>query len=77
MPAFTVATEMPSGARSRGYFIRLRKDEVEKITEEDKATKWFKSVLRQMREFAIPGSAVLMLGGETEVMRENIDGNKT
>ena len=70
--AFIVATEMPSGARSRGYSIRLRKDEYGVITEEDKAMKWFADVLRQMREFNILGSAVVMLGGETEVMRENI-----
>lgn len=69
---FTVATEMPSGARSRGYSIRLRKDECGIITEEDKATKWFEMVLTQMREFNILGSAVMIFGGETEVMRENI-----
>jgi hypothetical protein len=69
--AFLIATEMPSGARSRGYTVRLRKDEHD-ITEEDKAASWFESVLNQMREFKILGSAVLMLSGETEVMRENI-----
>lgn len=70
--ALVVATEMPSGARSKGYTIRLRKDEYGETTEEDKATKWFGDVLRQMKEFNIAGSAVLMLNGETEVMRENI-----
>lgn len=70
--AFTVATEMPSGARSKGYTIRLKKDEYGVITEEDKATKWFARVFYQMQEFAIHGSAVIMLSGETEVMRENI-----
>lgn len=69
--AFLIATEMPSGARSRGYTIRLRKDEQDQ-TEEDKATKWFEAVLRQMKEFLITGSAVLMLSAETEVMRENL-----
>jgi hypothetical protein len=68
---FLIATEVPSGARSRGYMIRLRKDEHD-ITEEDKASSWFESVLNQMREFNILGSAVLMLSGETEVMRESI-----
>jgi hypothetical protein len=68
--ALVVATEMPSGARSKGYTIRLKKDG--EMTEEDKATKWFGDVLRQMKEFNIAGSAVLMLSGETEVMKENI-----
>jgi hypothetical protein len=71
MPAFIVATEMPSGARSRGYSIKLRKGET-KITEEEKALTWFDGVLKQMRVFAIAGSAVLMLEGEKETMRETI-----
>jgi hypothetical protein len=70
--AFIIATEVPSGARSKGYTVRLKKDEYGETTEEDKATKWFEAVLRQMREFNIVGSAVLMLDIEKEVMRENI-----
>jgi hypothetical protein len=70
MAGFIVSTEMPSGARSRGYVIRIRKDE--NTTEEDKATKWFDSVLQQMKVFDIRGSSVVISNGETEVMRENI-----
>lgn len=62
MANFTVATEMPSGARSRGYAFEV----------EENATKWFEAILKQMRIFNIVGSAVVMLGSETEVMRENI-----
>lgn len=65
-----IATEMPSGARSRGYSIRLRKDEV--IAEEEKALTWFECVLKQMRVFAISGSAVIMLDGDKERMRESL-----
>lgn len=57
----TIATEMPSGARSRGY-----------IVEEDKAVKWFEAVLRQMKIFAIPGSAVVLLESDVEISRESI-----
>jgi hypothetical protein len=69
---FTVATEMPSGARSKGFAIRLRKNEMGEITEEDKATKWFEAVFHQMKSFDIHGSGVVLLSGETEVMRESI-----
>jgi len=68
---FVVATEMPSGARSKGFSIRLKKTELD-ITEEEKALSWFESVLKQMRVFAIPGSAVLMFDGEKEKVREAI-----
>lgn len=57
----TVATEMPSGARSRGY-----------VVEEDQALKWFESVLKQMKVFNISGSAVLLLESDTEISRETI-----
>jgi hypothetical protein len=71
--ALVVATEMPSGARSRGYSRRMNPltKRYEPLDEEF-ATKWFESVLRQMQEFDIHGSAVLILSGETGVMRENI-----
>jgi hypothetical protein len=62
MADFVVATEMPSGARSRGYTLK----------DEETATNWYGQVLGQMKSFDIQGSAVLMLDGETEVMRENI-----
>ena len=58
---FTVATEMPSGARSRGYSL-----------DDDKALKWFELVLKQMKEFNILGTSVLLLESETEVSRESI-----
>jgi hypothetical protein len=61
MAKLTVATEIPSGARSRGYII-----------EEDKAIRWFESVLRQMRTFDMTGSSVILLDGEKEISRENI-----
>ena len=61
MSKLTVATELQTGARSRGYQI-----------EEDKATKWFESVLRQMRAFDISGSSVILLDGDKEISREVI-----
>ena len=69
--SFVIATEMPSGARSKGYSIRLRKDELD-VTEEEKALTWFESVLKQMKVFTITGSFVLMLDGEKEKVREAI-----
>lgn len=61
MAKLTVATEMPSGARSVGYQI-----------EEESALKWFESVLKQMKALNIPGSFVLMIDGEKEISREAI-----
>jgi hypothetical protein len=61
MAKLTVATEMPSGARSQGYDV-----------EEEIALKWFESVLKQMKVFNIPGSFVLLLEGEKEISREAI-----
>lgn len=61
MAKLTVATEMPSGARSVGYEL-----------EEDQALKWFESVLRQMKVFAVPGSAVILMDGDKEISREAI-----
>jgi hypothetical protein len=71
--AFTVATEMPSGARSRGY-SRKRNPLTRRYEplDEEVVMKWFEGVLRQMKEFNISGSAVLLLNGETEMMKENI-----
>ena len=57
-----IATEMPSGARSRGYDLK----------ELETAEKWYELILAQMKAFRIQGSVVLMFSGETEVMRENI-----
>lgn len=57
----TICTELPSGARSKGY-----------VVEEDKAVKWFESVLKQMKQFAIPGSSVILLEGDVEISRESI-----
>ena len=71
--AFLIATEMPSGARSRGYSRRQNPQTKRwELLDEDIATKWFSQVLDQMKQFDIKGSAVLLLDGETEVMRENI-----
>lgn len=61
MAKLTVATELPTGARSRGY-----------VLEEEQALKWFESVVRQMKVFNIPGSAVILLEGEKEISREAI-----
>lgn len=57
----TICTELPTGARSRGY-----------VVEEDKAVKWFEAVLKQMKAFAIPGSSVLLFEGDVEISRENV-----
>jgi len=62
MTDLLVSIEMPSGARSRGYDLKEIKD----------AEKWYESVLAQMKSFRIPGSAVLMFSGETEIMRTNL-----
>lgn len=70
---FQIVTEMPSGARSRGYSRRLNPQTKRyEPLDEDIATKWFGRVLDQMKSFDIKGSAVLMLDGETEVMKESI-----
>lgn len=61
MAKLTIATEMPSGARSRGYLL-----------EEEIALKWFEFILKQMQSFGIPNSSVLMLDGEKEISREAI-----
>jgi hypothetical protein len=61
MTKLTVATEIPSGARSVGYQI-----------EEKVAFKWFESVLRQMRAFDMTGSSVILLDGDKEISREAV-----
>ena len=61
MAKLTVATEMPSGARSVGYAV-----------EEEASIKWFESILRQMRAFDISGSSVVLLDGDKEISREAI-----
>lgn len=73
-----IATEMPSGAISRGFSIREIRRRAQrlggKLAEEDQdvASTWFAKVLAQMQAFNIPGSAVSMYSGNTEVLREEI-----
>lgn len=57
----TICTELPTGARSKGY-----------VVEEDKAIKWFESVLKQMKVFNIPGSSVVLFEGDVEISRESV-----
>ena len=59
---FLIATEMPSGARSRGYDL----DELET------AERWYELVSAQMKGFGIKDSAVLMFSGGVEIMRTNL-----